>query len=93
MLATWTEAFDTFFPDLVGSETVADDFTDFALAGECKRLEKEGIKEEEEADCSLDLVLVTFGDVFRFGEVTFLVVATGRPNARVTAFSLPLGGV
>ena len=92
LLAIWTEAFDTFFPDLVGSETAADDLTGFALAGVRERPGKEGIKEEE-ADFSLDLVLVTSGDVLRLGEVTFLVVATGRPNARVTVFSLPLGGV
>lgn len=91
LLAIWTEAFDTFLPGLVGSETVGDDFTDFAVAVVCPTPEKVGIREEEE--WPLGLVLVTSGDVFRFGEVTFLVVATGRPNARVTVFSLPLGGV
>lgn len=91
MLAIWTEAFETFLPGLVGSETVGDDFTDFSLAVVCPTPEKVGIREEEE--WPLGLVLVTSGDVFRFGEVTCLVVATGRPNARVTVFSLPLGGV
>jgi len=51
------------------------------------------MREEGEAERPLGLVLVTSGEVFRFGEFTFpVVVPTGLPNARVTV-SFSLGGV
>lgn len=56
----------------------------------CETPEKVGIREE--AECPLGLILVTSGEVFRFGEFTFPVVPTGLPNARVTV-SFSLGGV
>lgn len=58
------------------------------VAFACETPEKVGIREGE-AERPLGLVLVTSGEVFRFGELTF---PTGLPNARLTV-SFSLGGV
>jgi len=67
---------------------VADGFIDLGVVVVCEVPEKVGIREGE-AERPLGLVLVTSGEVFRFGELT---LPTGLPNARVTV-SFSLGGV
>jgi len=88
LIAIWTEALDNFLPGLVESATVADGFIDLGVVVVCEVPEKVGIREGE-AERPLGLVLVTSGEVFRFGELTW---PTGLPNARVTV-SFSLGGV